>query len=393
MEAFIKDIASTDDSKPVLVKTLNRGGGFLGKLPSGGLLDNNGEPLLLILPCSEMTQGLLLEMAKTTGSTTLVHNDECRIAKSIKGDPNFHASINKDLSDAFPDFGKVHLSGEVILSTKEEGDNKGSDEEQKEGGVKEAEDGGKKGSDEEQKEGDDKDAEDGRKKGSDEEEEEGGVANVTVETSFQSRQPLHTDVGIDIFNKGIFEAGQASLWAPANEEGAWIEFLVKDGEDFGRMAVWVRFGTMVVHNCWHAGTLQDPPSNPSNPPPSTFAHRYFCYIQNQEETQSFTKNMLHNVIKESVVGFAGNGLGPKTQKAKGTTRATIDRQVPQAEDLDRYVKKSTGWTFADRDNKTYKLGRVYESGYLIDDMDVIDDVEGKGDKVMDELNIGKLHVL
>ena len=160
------------------------------------------------------------------------------------------------------------------------------------------------------------------------------------------------------------------------------------------MAVWVRFGTMVVHNCWHAGTLQDPPSNPSNPPPSTFAHRYFCYIQHQEETQSFTQNMLHNVIKESVVGFVGNGLGPKTQNAKGTTRATIDRQVPQADDLDRYVKKSTGWTFADPDNKTYKLGRVYKRGYLIDDVDVIDDVEGKGDdEVMDELNIRKLHLL
>ena len=393
VEAFIKDKASTDDSKPVLVKTLNRGGGFLGKLPSGGLLDNNGEPLLLILPCSKMTQGLLLEMAKTTGSTSKVHNDPHRIAKSIKGDPDFHASINKDLANAYPDFGKVHLSGEAILSTKEKGDNKGSDKEKEEGGVKEAEDGRKKGSDEEEEEGGVKEA---KKKSKEEDaepnEEEGGVANVRVETSFQSRQPLHTDVGIDVFNKGIFQAWQASLWAPANEEGAWIEFLVKYGEDFGRMAVWVRFGSMVVHNCWHAGTLQDPPSNPSNHPPSTFAHRYFCYIQNQEETQSFTKNMLHNVIKESVVGFAGNGLGPQTQKAKGTTRATIDSQVPQAEDLDRYVKKSTGWTFADRDNKTYKLGRVYEKGYLIDDMDVIDDVKGKGD-VMDELNISKLHLL
>ena len=180
VEAFIKDIASTDDSKPVLVKTLNRGDGFLGKLPSGGLHDNNGEPLLLILPCSQMTQSLLLKMAKTTGSTSKVHNDPCRIAKSIKGDPNFHASINKDLADAFPDFGKVHLSGEVILSTKEKGDNKGRDEEGEEV--------------------DDKDAEDVSKKGSDEEEEEGGVANVRVETSFQSRQPLHTDVGVDVFN-------------------------------------------------------------------------------------------------------------------------------------------------------------------------------------------------
>jgi hypothetical protein len=339
---YKEDQAMTTDIRPSLVKDLAQRDGFLGKLPVGGINNVNGEPFLLVIPCSDMTKRNLLGIASDeTGRTSNVGSDPHRRAKILKPDASFHSSIQADIQTEYPGFGNVLLLGEVMLSTNEKKEGGDGDE-------------AKKDDSDEVKMGDD----------------ENDNVGVTVTTTSQSRQALHTDVGLDKSKKGVFLEGQGSLWAPANEKGAWIEFLVRNGEgdDFGRMRVFIPFGFMLLHNVWHAGCIQEGPSGCNQE--GQFGHRYFCYLQHQGVTQDFTENMLHNVVASSKVDVKSmGGLGGRGQKATGTTRATIDRQVPQVYDLDRYIKMSTGWKFGHPENVTYKLGRVDSKGLLLPEGD------------------------